>query len=159
MLAFTVRRRKNARAGSSLRKVIRTAVRSRIGSAEWTAPAKGATAATPSARPCSSHNPIAAFQKPRTVQGVATRKQAKRTRSTIVQPPAPTTAAIAGKRRICRDVEGEHRHAPAAQRRGRLQPGRRRVGGRRRERRGEAGVLGHPENPRSCRLSAARLKL
>ena len=65
----------------------------------------------------------------------------------------------AGERRICRDVEGEHRQAPAAQRRGRLQPGRRRVGGRRRERRGETGVLGHPENPRSCRLSAARLKL
>ena len=127
--------------------VIRTAVRSRSGSCRRPRAAKGATAATAVGPPCSSHSPISGVPEAEHASRAwrrGSRRTARRRRSS--SRPRRATAAIAPReRRIGHDVEGEHRQAPAAQRRGRLQPGRRRVGGRRRERRGETGVLGHPE--------------
>ena len=78
-----------ARPGSSLRKVMNTAVLMRSGTGSLPAAAKGATSAMGSRLKCRSHRPISAFQKPSTVQGVPTAKHRNRIRSVRVQPPVP----------------------------------------------------------------------
>ena len=95
MLSLTMRSRDKARAGSSLRRVSRTAVRIVSGSSLSSAARKGAVAFQGLRVACRSHRPMTAFQKPSTLQGAASRKHTSIRPSTSVQPPAPSTWTIA----------------------------------------------------------------
>ena len=93
MLSLTILKRRMARAGSSLRNVMKTAVLMAIGVGTSPAAAYGATAPIGSVWKCSNHRPITEFQNPTTVHGVPKAKQTNMIMSITVHPPAERTCA------------------------------------------------------------------
>src|SRR6185437_5792935 len=91
-LAFTVLRRSKARAGSSFRNVIKTAVLTVSDPGDLRRERNGATSRKPRLRWRSCQRPIVAFQKPSTVHGVP---KATHTRSATVSGVHPPAERIA----------------------------------------------------------------